>query len=90
MRLNAKKMKSDALCEILLHSTWKAKDQCFDDPKKKRFKSEFQLDLLWQISGHLTGKITSETRRFACQRTGLKWKRIYKWAFDNGLRFPRG
>jgi hypothetical protein len=36
----------------------------------------------------LKGPITQEVRDKACALTGLQWKKIYKWLFDQGSKLP--
>ena len=53
----------------------------------KTVKSDTQKEILWEIFEKYSGAITNEVREEAVKRTGLQWRKIYKWIFDQGLRF---
>lgn len=55
-------------------------------PGPKVKKSDRQKDLLWEIFHDHHGDYSKEFRKAAVKRTGLEWRKIYKWVFDNGLR----
>jgi hypothetical protein len=42
-----------------------------------------------QIFSEHKGKITKEVRRAAEERTGLSWRSIYKWLFDEKSKIPK-
>lgn len=49
-------------------------------------KSNTQRNHLWDLFADHEGPITSELREKAVGETGLEWRKIYKWVFDQGRR----
>jgi hypothetical protein len=52
----------------------------------KYHMQNWQRSVLWDLFVGLDGPINRQVRQKACKMTGLEWRKIYKWAFDQGSR----
>lgn len=57
-----------------------------DNFGKKQVKQNWQREVLWELFQDEEGPITPEIRENAIDKTGLEWRKIYKWIFDQGRR----
>jgi hypothetical protein len=49
--------------------------------------SNLQCEVMREFFNNLEGPVTKADRAKAVELTGLDWRKIYKWGFDNCITF---